>query len=328
MTASLGAALARLLAPFARLFSQDGEFFWPYILGFALVGAIIWVARGLPGNLLAFLFPPSVYRTPSAQLDIRYFAINVLFYGLLVAPLLINSVLVAHLVVIGLVHAFGVPAAPIASGPLAAVLAAAALAIAGDFGFFISHFLHHKVPALWAFHKVHHAAEALHPLTAFRSHPVNLAVDFTVTSLVSGVMTALLAYVFDAGLTPALVLGVNVFNFAFQAAGAQLRHSHIWLDYGPRWSRVLVSPAMHQLHHSAAPQHRDKNLGGIFAFWDALCGTLFVPQAEARLELGLPDGESRHYRRVLDLYFRPLQDLARMLLSLVASKFGAKVKAG
>lgn len=327
MPTGIGPTLTAVLAPFARLFTQDGEFFWPYLAGFGLIGASVWIARGRPGGPFAFLFPPALYRTPSAQVDIRYFVVNVLFYGLLIAPLLVNSVLIARIVLTGLVHTLGVPETPLVSAPWSPIIVAAVLVVAADLGFFLSHYLHHKVPVLWAFHKVHHAAEALHPLTAFRSHPVNLAVDFTVTSIVSGVTTALLAYTFDAGLTPAMVLGVNVFNFAFQAAGAHLRHSHIWLDYGQRWSRILVSPAMHQLHHSSAPEHRDKNLGGIFAFWDSLCGTLVVPQAEATLALGLADGESRRYRSVLDLYLRPFQDLARILRGVANSVFRPKVRA-
>ena len=34
-----------------------------------------------------------------------------------------------------------------------------------DFVFFITHYTMHKVPALWAIHKVHHSAEVLTPLT-------------------------------------------------------------------------------------------------------------------------------------------------------------------
>ncbi len=304
--------LRALIAPFEHFFSRDGELFWPYLAGFVLLGAVVWLSRGRPGGLVTFLFPPALYRTPSAQVDIRYFFVNVPLYAVIVAPLLVSTVQVARVVSTGLVHAFGAPEAPLLSGPIAAISAAGVLVVAGDLGFFVSHYLHHKVPALWVFHKIHHSAEALNPLTAFRSHPVNIAVDWTITTTVSGAASAVLAYLFDAPLTLAMVLGVNIFSFAFHAAGAHLRHSHIWLGYGPIASRFLVSPGMHQLHHSTAIEHRDKNFGGVFAIWDGLCGTLVIPPQEIMQELGLENGESKRYRRVFDLYLRPLQDLAHM----------------
>ncbi|MGI9367986.1 MAG: sterol desaturase family protein, partial [Ruegeria sp.] len=33
-----------------------------------------------------------------------------------------------------------------------------------DFIWFYVHYLQHKIPVLWQFHKVHHSAEVMHPL--------------------------------------------------------------------------------------------------------------------------------------------------------------------
>ena len=68
--------------------------------------------------------------------------------------------------------------------------------------------------------------------------------------------------------------GMNIFACLFMLLGSNLRHTHLWIDYGPRLSRILISPAQHQIHHSADPRHFDKNIGFIFAFWDDLFGTL------------------------------------------------------
>jgi len=63
----------------------------------------------------------------------------------------------------------------------------------------------------------------------------------------------------------------------------------VWLDYGPL-SYIFISPAQHQIHHSRLPEHRDKNCGFAFAFWDALFGTLYVPKDREVFPMGLGDG--------------------------------------
>ena len=312
--------LTLALTPYLRLMTSDGELYWPYVAGFIVPAAMVWRASTPAGsgdaqNLLKFAFPPALYKSPSALLDLRYFAVNVFLYTVFVAPLLLTSTTVGHVVVTVLVRQLGIPTWPISSGRWAGVAASAFLAIAADFGFFLSHYLHHRIPLLWAFHKVHHSAEVLHPLTAFRSHPVNLAVDFTFVTLFSGVSSGVLAYVFDANLAPATLLGVNLFNFTFFAVGSQLRHSHIWLDYGPRVSRFLVSPAMHQVHHSSASMHFGQNLGGALAIWDWLFGTLYIPQKRETLELGLGRDEVSSYMTVRDLYFSPLLEVFSITIS-------------
>ncbi|MGZ3305953.1 MAG: sterol desaturase family protein, partial [Asticcacaulis sp.] len=40
-----------------------------------------------------------------------------------------------------------------------------ALFLAYDFAYWLDHYIKHKVPFLWEFHRVHHTAEVLSPLT-------------------------------------------------------------------------------------------------------------------------------------------------------------------
>jgi len=42
----------------------------------------------------------------------------------------------------------------------------------------------------------------------------------------------------------------------FAYAASTLRHTHIWLSFGPVLDRVLVSPALHQVHRSRAGSER------------------------------------------------------------------------
>ncbi len=42
---------------------------------------------------------------------------------------------------------------------------------------------------------------------------------------------------------------------------AQLQHSEIWIPFTGVWGRLFMSPAHHQLHHSADPAHFNCNMG-------------------------------------------------------------------
>ena len=181
-----------------------------------------------------------------------------------------------------------------------------------DFLEWTVHNLLHRVSWLWEFHKVHHSAEVLTPITAFRVHPVDDLLTLSLTALFSGVVQGLFRATVGTGIADIEVLGVNVLLFAWYIFGFHLRHSHIWLAY-PVWlSHILVSPAQHQIHHSSAPRHFDRNMGFIFAFWDAIGGTLYVPKAREDLNYGLYGEEPGQFASVSALYIRPFRNLWAM----------------
>ena len=59
------------------------------------------------------------------------------------------------------------------SSPAAIVMATAGFPAARLVNYW-AHVLFHKVPALWAFHRVHHSVEVLTPAAAYRIHPVEI----------------------------------------------------------------------------------------------------------------------------------------------------------
>ena len=119
-----------------------------------------------------------------------------------------------------------------------------------DFGLFFVHYLLHRVPLLWHFHKVHHSAEVLTPITDYRAHPIEYflysAAQVVTAQLVTGVYVVLNHE--NAHLMT--LFNINVFAVLFYSCAYQLRHSHIWLSYGPILGHVFISPAHHQIHHS------------------------------------------------------------------------------
>jgi len=83
------------------------------------------------------------------------------------------------------------------------------------------------------------------------------------------------------------VLGVDVVGFALAALGGNLRHSHVWLSYGPWLERWFISPAQHQIHHSRDPRDHDRNFGAGLAVWDWVFGSLSLAGPRRRLRFGL-----------------------------------------
>jgi sterol desaturase/sphingolipid hydroxylase (fatty acid hydroxylase superfamily) len=58
------------------------------------------------------------------------------------------------------------------------------------------------------------------------------------------------AYAFGDSLEGMTILGTNAVVFIFNFAGVHLRHSHVPWSYGRILDWVLISPTLHQVHHS------------------------------------------------------------------------------
>lgn len=105
-------------------------------------------------------------------------------------------------------------------------------------------------------------------------------------SLSLGLITALYVYLFQSQLTMTTILGINFFGFTFNLLGANLRHSHVPISFGPV-ERVFISPKQHQIHHSKQVEHFDKNLGVSLSVWDQMFGTYVSSQGVKKLRFGL-----------------------------------------
>jgi sterol desaturase/sphingolipid hydroxylase (fatty acid hydroxylase superfamily) len=70
----------------------------------------------------------------------------------------------------------------------------------------------------------------------------------------------------------------NIILVLFIHACVHLQHSHMWIAFRGVLGRIFVSPAHHQVHHSANPKHFNKNFGSCLALWDWMFGTLYVPE--------------------------------------------------
>ncbi len=183
-----------------------------------------------------------------------------------------------------------------------------------DFIAFYVHYLQHKIPILWQFHKVHHSAEVMHPLSNFREHPVDNLFYNIAIGLGAGA-TSGLAFNF-LGYTPGLptLLGVPLLMFLFNIVGYNLRHSHILLRWPGIWSKLFPSPAHHHVHHSCHPDHLDKNFAFMFPLWDVLFGTYVMPDDNRDVKFGVTEKDRGHeLNSCMKLYLLPFKDAWRML---------------
>lgn len=169
-----------------------------------------------------------------------------------------------------------------------------ALYLAYEFAYWADHCLSHKTPFLWEFHKVHHQAETLTPITNFRVHPVDSIVFYNILALCTGLTQGLTSFAFGA--EPTTFSGSNIFFLIFAFTTLHLQHSHVWIAFTGFWGRVFMSPAHHQIHHSRDALHFDRNFGSSLAVFDWLFGTLHVPQkTREKLTFGVePEGHDPH----------------------------------
>jgi sterol desaturase/sphingolipid hydroxylase (fatty acid hydroxylase superfamily) len=310
-------ALALLVDPFIQVLFRGSVFWWPYLLSAAAVAVGgFWLARGggiaTLGAFRRRYLSRRLWAHPSAQADYAYYIVNSILHPVLVAPLVISGAAVAASVEGGLVAAFGPMSAPLLGLGAARVLYTVLFFLAYDYARFLAHGLLHDVPLLWQFHKLHHSAEVLTPLTNYRAHPVELFIMAAVPNLATGLASGALWYLAADTVGFYTLLGAHVFMLPFNAV-ANLRHFPVWISFGPALNRWLVSPAHHHIHHSADARHFGRNRGFALALWDRLAGTLYVPGAEEELRLGLADGTDGAWHGVGRMYVWP----CRYALALV-----------
>jgi sterol desaturase/sphingolipid hydroxylase (fatty acid hydroxylase superfamily) len=265
-------------------------------------------------GFLRYVFPREVWGHRSAIVDYKFFVASILLIKYLQLGQWVLGLAAILKVAEGIQWVLDqtLGTVPAAGGPPAGVVVSFTLltALAYDYGRFLSHFVQHRVPVLWEFHKVHHSAEVLTPISSFRAHPIDQMIEFLFRLIGTAVVSGVFAHFYATGIAELTVLNYSALTFVYYLT-AHLRHSHIPVGFG-RFSTVMVSPVMHQLHHSANPDHFDKNFGFIFSFWDRMAGTYLIPARNERFTLGLPP-EAGKYDTATALFLYPFQGAARIL---------------
>ena len=297
------AGVAFFFGQLEKLLFSLGSHFSLTSLGAALFFSAAWFAwqrlkrgrRLRPRTILRALFPRRITHSRSNHADIGYLFFNVFVFGVVFGWAVLSYQFVSNGIIEILRVTLG-PVAPSALSPwVARSVITAMLFLAYELGYWFNHWLAHKVPLLWEFHKVHHSAEVLTPLTNFRVHPVYTWVFANILALSAAIANGLGNYVFGVTAYQYALSDTNIILVLFIHTYVHLQHSHMWISFRGLAGRVFVSPAHHQVHHSADPKHFNKNFGSCLALWDWMFGTLYIPDVNREaLRFGFADHADAH----------------------------------
>jgi sterol desaturase/sphingolipid hydroxylase (fatty acid hydroxylase superfamily) len=299
----LTAGLTFFFGQIGNLLFSLGSHFSLTSLGAALLFACAYFARQRLKRgrrlrwrtLLRALFPRRIVESKSNQADIGYLFFNVFVFGVVFGWAVLSYQSISNGVIAVLVSLFG----PISPTTLPAyvprIVITAMLFLSYELGYWFNHWLSHKVPLLWEFHKVHHSAQVLTPLTNFRVHPVYTWIFANILAFSAAIANGIGNFMFGDTAYQYALSDTNIILVLFIHAYVHLQHSHVWISFRGMLGRILVSPAHHQVHHSDNPKHFDKNFGSCLALWDWMFGTLYVPQKEREpLTFGFADRPDAH----------------------------------
>jgi sterol desaturase/sphingolipid hydroxylase (fatty acid hydroxylase superfamily) len=174
--------------------------------------------------------------------------------------------------------------------------AAVASVVALDLVIWVQHYVFHRVPVLWRLHRVHHADVDIDVTTGLRFHPfeILLSLAIKVAAIVVLGAPAVAVVVFEV-----LLNATSMFNHSNVALPPRLERVARWL---------IVTPQMHEVHHSAERVETDSNFGFNLPWWDRLFGTYrAAPAAGDRVVLGLPVFRDAAERTLLRLLTQPFR---------------------
>ncbi len=141
------------------------------------------------------------------------------------------------------------------------------------------HRLFHRIPLLWRLHKVHHADRHVDASTALRFHPFEMIISIGVKALAIIVLGVPAEAVI---LFEILLNGFAIFNHANirlpQAIEKAVRY-------------VLVTQALHRIHHSQLMVESNSNFGFSIIWRDRLFGTYTraASKPDDQIDIGLTD---------------------------------------
>ncbi|MCW9708423.1 sterol desaturase family protein [Fodinibius salsisoli] len=164
-----------------------------------------------------------------------------------------------------------------------------------DLWMYLWHLINHKIPFLWRFHRVHHADPNMDVTTASRFHTGEIVFS---SLLRIGVLLLTGIYLWELLLYETLMFAV-----------VQLHHANIALP--PNVDKVLrtiiVTPAMHKVHHSRWQPETDSNYSSLFSFWDRLCQTFRLHDPLSSLRIGLDEFDTPEDHKVQGLFTMPFR---------------------
>ena len=191
---------------------------------------------------------------PEARINLGIYSLDLLFLSPILVPLpglIERAVASSPLQIVTAEFWNGLPEAV----TLLAVL------LLGDLIGYVRHRIEHWGP-IWPAHAVHHSDTRMTWLTLLRFHPLSRAAGVTFDVFFLAVL----------GFPAWAVIFFSLVRFFY----GSFTHMDLPWTYGPLRGG-LVSPAMHRWHHVLDGPGVGKNFAAMFAFYDRLGGTYYMP---------------------------------------------------
>lgn len=176
-----------------------------------------------------------------------------------------------------------------------------------DFTIYAQHVVFHKVPLLWRLHRMHHTDLDLDVTTGLRFHPVEILISLGIKA----------AMIVALGVPVAAVIAFEVVLNLM----AMFNHTNASVPAAVEpWLRAfVVTPQMHEVHHSIVRSDTDSNYGFNLSVWDRLCRTYRPAPTSAlageAVTIGLTSFRDPAELRIDRLLTQPMRDDAADLTS-------------
>jgi sterol desaturase/sphingolipid hydroxylase (fatty acid hydroxylase superfamily) len=130
-----------------------------------------------------------------------------------------------------------------------------------DFFHYLLHRLHHSIPLLWRFHRLHHSDKNVDVMTSWLHHPFEAISTYFLITFIYVLFDIPLEFIYAYSI-------IFILHVAFTHTKMYVPdHIDSWLRY------FIVTPNAHRLHHSTDMKEGNSNFGQIFLFWDVLFKT-------------------------------------------------------
>lgn len=164
-----------------------------------------------------------------------------------------------------------------------------------DLNNYLQHYLLHHIPLLWRLHRMHHSDMDYDFSTSLRFHPLEAVFSVAIELFV----------IFIFGI-PAIAYMVYKILRVFMAAFV---HGNLRIPKTVDWQlrKILVTPDLHRIHHSASQIEANCNFSGVTPWWDRLFGTYMEHPAlgHEKMTVGLAEFRDEKYRYLPWMLLQP-----------------------
>ena len=289
---------------FDFLTNPNKRVYWLYLLASIFLAFIYYYFSKKNSRVI---LSSKLWLHPSAKLDYIYFFLANLVNIFLLVPFILSAKNVALFTNKFLYQNFGFIEFNSFSYFQITIFYTIAIFVFSDFTRYWLHRFLHTIPFLWEFHKVHHSAKVLTPITFYRVHFVENFLFGLRYALSVGFVTGIFIYLFGAKINLYMIFGVNALVFISSIFGSNLRHSHVPFSYFSFIEKWFLSPKQHQIHHDK--KHFNKNYGGFISVWDRIFGSLKLSNEVSVMKFGLRKNQMADYSSLKSLIFRPFINL-------------------